>query len=66
MFTNCYKLESIRLKGKTTSSLTMYTSTFNGAGRDAENPILYYPSEFANDYQKIINVLPSKWIAVSY
>ena len=66
MFSNCYKLQSITFKGKTTSSLIMYSSTFTNAGKDVTNPILYYPQEFANDYQKIINVLPSKWTAVPY
>ena len=60
MFRDCFKLVEVKFKGEPTSNLRV-TAMFDGISGSG---VLYYDSRY--DYSKIINVLPSKWTAVTY
>jgi len=60
-----YALEEVIFVGNP-QYLTNINNIFGLAGYKVENPKMYYPQEFETNYQKIINVLPSNWSAISY
>jgi surface protein len=61
MFSRCSSLQEIRFVGKPKNSikLTRIMSLASTVGT------LYYPAEYADAYQKIINAFPSNWVKVA-
>ena len=62
MFWYCYKLTYIQFRGNPVN-LTNTKDMFyeiRGAGR------MFYPAEYAENYQIIIDQLPSQWTAIAY
>lgn len=60
IFYYCADLTEVRFKGNPTK-LNIVSNMFQGANKTGT---LYYPAEYADAYQKIIDVLPTTWTAV--
>lgn len=60
IFYYCTDLTEVRFKGNPTK-LNLVSNMFQGANKTGT---LYYPAEYADAYQKIIDVLPTTWTAV--
>ena len=60
MFASCFKLQEVRFTGNPIN-LTSVTSITQGC---PQTGTLYYPAEYADAYQIIINAFPTNWVKV--
>lgn len=60
MFYRCSKLEEVQFTGELQSTATV-TNMFQNV---TSQGTFYYPANYADSYQKIINILPATWVAI--
>jgi surface protein len=60
MFYRCSELEEVQFTGELKSTATV-TNMFQNV---TSQGTFYYPANYADSYQKIINILPATWVAI--
>ena len=62
MFANCCKLTYVQFRGNPVN----LTNTYSMFGGITKTGRMFYPAEYAENYQIIIDQLPSTWTAIAY